>query len=194
VHIESGETFLERFCRTGRNPVSGPMAIVRTAIQKRAGYYNSALPHTDDVELWMRFSMFGSVAETGAPLLIGRIHGEQRSKAIESSLQWTLEMKAAYDAFFNGAGADHPRAASLARTVRRSLAIRAYWSAVSHLLRGDPRARELLSFAFRMQPSLLVLPPLGSLLARPDAWNRIRTVAKLAAARIANPKAGSASP
>lgn len=47
--IWSGEEFIEFACRHAFNPVTGPTAALRTAIQKQMGYYRTSLSHTDDL-------------------------------------------------------------------------------------------------------------------------------------------------
>jgi hypothetical protein len=64
----------------------------------------------------------------------------------------------------------------LRRRARRGIAERAYWSAVSHALRGNREAWKLLMLAFRMAPATAVLPPLGYLLHRPDTVPRMRSL------------------
>src|SRR5262249_10319924 len=60
--ILSGGEFLQWCCRTGQNPVPTPTAVVRTALQKRLGGYRPDLPHTADMELWLRFAAHAAVA------------------------------------------------------------------------------------------------------------------------------------
>lgn len=176
--IFSGQEFLEIFCRTGRSPISGPTAIVRTAAQKRAGHYLTSLPHTDDVEMWMRIACLGSVAEIDAVQLYARIHEANQSAAVSNVHSWNLEMEQAFAAFFSGAGAALGQARRLHRMACRSLAHRAYWCAVSHVLRGEPGAPDLMRFALRLRPTLALVPPLGSLFSRADALDRIRATLK----------------
>lgn len=185
--------FLEIFCRTGRSPIGGPTAIVRTAAQKRAGHYLATLPHTDDVEMWMRIACLGSVAKIDAVQLYARIHEANQSAAVSNVNSWNLEMEQAFAAFFGGAGAALGQARRLHRMARRSLADRAYWCAVSHLLRGEPGARDLLRFALRLRPTLALMPPLGGLFGRADALDRIRATlkARLSARPVARMEQGS---
>lgn len=173
----SGQTLLEAFCTSGRNPVGGPLAVVRTSAQKQIGHYRSDLPHTDDVEMWMRFAAHGAAVEIDDVQSIARIHGGNQSAALLNVHHWNLESEAAFEAFFSRHGRSIENADRLLRTARRSLSDRAYWCAVSHLLRGDPGVRDLLAFAVRLRPVSAFLPPLGYVLwRRPDAWQRIRTL------------------
>ena len=172
--ILSGSALLERFCRTGRNHVPGPTAVVRTSVQKQVGHYRRTLPQTDDLEVWMRFALWGDAAETDAVQGIARVHPLSQSAASRTVHDWNVEFLAAFETFFAGEGAALPQAGRLRRLARRSLAERAYWCAASHLARGDVAlAGDLIRFAVRMAPSTAVLPPLTALLRRPDTLERL---------------------
>ncbi|MEX4008986.1 glycosyltransferase family 2 protein [Neoaquamicrobium sediminum] len=171
--VMAGGDFLEEFCRTGRNPVAGPAVVVRTSTQKRVGHYRAELTHTDDVELWMRFAAIGDVAQVDATQVISRIHGENKSSAVRDVHMWNVEMERAFNVFFAGPGANLAQAERLKRLAVNSLAARAYWCAVSHLVRREPGVANLIRFALSRRPSFAVLPPVGSLMTRGDAMERI---------------------
>ena len=157
VQLSSGAEFLHTICATGRSPIRGPAAIVRTAIQKRAGLYDVNLPHMCDVEMWMRFGLLGSIAKVDADLLIARSHGANRQNSLRTVHDNNKEMKAVFDIFFSGACASRPDLRSLKRKSDRSLALHAYWSLCLHLLRGEKGGMELVPFILRHRPSLLLI-------------------------------------
>lgn len=172
--ILSGSALLERFCRTGRNHIPGPTAVVRTSVQKQVGHYRRTLPQTDDLEIWMRFALQGDAAETDAVQGIARVHPLSQSASSRTVHDWNMEFLAAFETFFANEGAALPQAGQLRRLARRALAERAYWCAASHLVRGDVAlARDLIRFSVRMAPSTAVLPPLTALLRRPDTLERL---------------------
>ena len=172
--IQSGSALLERFCRTGRNHIPGPTAVVRTSVQKQVGYYRRTLPQTDDLEIWMRFALQGDAAETDVVQGIARVHPLSQSASSRTVHDWNVEFLAAFETFFADAGAALPQAGRLRRLARRALAERAYWCAASHLARGDVAlARDLIRFSVRMAPSTAVLPPVTALLRRPDTLQRL---------------------
>ena len=160
--IIDGPDFIERFCRTGINHISGCTALVRTALQKKAGYYREHLPHTDDFELWMRLALLGPVAEIDAIQGISLIHGANLSAYYHAvQTRDLVAMKDAFDSFFSREGADMPRFRMLHRRSVSSIAERAYWSGVSHALRGHFRTSgALFRMAFRLRPHTAALPPL----------------------------------
>jgi hypothetical protein len=61
-YVVSGNATIEKFCKVGGNLVETPTAIVRTSTQHRVGGYRGDLPHTGDMEMWMRLALYGSVA------------------------------------------------------------------------------------------------------------------------------------
>lgn len=176
--IVPGKALLERFCRTGRNHVPGPTAIVRTSVQKRVGHYRSEVPQTDDMEVWMRFALLGDAAQTDAVQGIARVHPLSQSASSRTVHDWDREFLAAFELFFARDGAALPDARRLLRRARRSLSERAYWCALSHLCRRQPAvSMNLLRFALTTCPDMAVLPPLAYLLRRPDSLDRIRRAA-----------------
>ncbi|HRO10714.1 glycosyltransferase family A protein [Amaricoccus sp.] len=177
VQVASGTEFLQTICRTGRSPIFGPAAVVRTAAQKEAGPYNVDLPHMCDVEMWMRFALLGSIAKVESDLLIFRSHGENRQNSLRTVHDKNEEMEAVFRAFFAGPGAAHSSAHFLKRRSDRGLALLAYWSLCLHIVRRERGCLDLLNFILRHQPSLLLLPPLGEFFRRPDAWRKLRWAA-----------------
>ena len=182
--IVAGQDMIARFCRDGVNHVPGPSAVVvRTAAQRLAGHYRTALPHTDDFEMWMRLARLGPAARTDACQAILRLHQSSRKTLAcqdytcerPPALPW--EDEAAFESFFAHEGSSLPEAARLYRLAKRSLAERAYWAAVAHMCRGQiGPSRELLKFALRRRPSCAMVPPLGYLFRRDDAASRAISV------------------
>ncbi|HLO78214.1 MAG TPA: glycosyltransferase family A protein [Magnetospirillum sp.] len=166
-HIMPGPELLERLCRSGRNPIPGPTAIVRTSVQKRVGHYRKELTHTDDLEMWMRFACHGAVARTDAVQAIARTHSSNQSATVATIHHWNVEFEAAFTSFFDHEGARLADADRLRRTARKALGERAYWSALAHLCRGETgTARELWKYTWRVSPGTALLPPIGALLRR----------------------------
>jgi glycosyltransferase involved in cell wall biosynthesis len=183
--VLAGEDVLRRFCRDGVNHVPGPSTVVvRTSVQKLAGYYRPELPHTDDFEMWMRLTRLGAVAKTDAYQAILRLHASaQKASACRvytcerpPALPW--EDEAAFASFFAHEDCSFPETARLYRLAKRSLGDRAYWAAVAHLFRGQPGvSRDLFKFALTRRPSRGLLPPISYLFRREDAAGRIVSVA-----------------
>lgn len=171
--IRSGEEFIEFACRHAINPVIGPTAVVRTAIQKQAGYYRTSLSHTDDLEMWLRIAMHGAVASTNRIQAFARSHAQNQSAAVNGILNWNREFEAGFRSFFEHEGATLPQRDRLFAMARDCLAKRAYWSAISSLARQPKAAGSLMAFALKREPLLAVLPPFDYLLKR-SAWRNGR--------------------
>ncbi|KXF78728.1 glycosyl transferase [Paramesorhizobium deserti] len=173
--LHRSRAFIERFCRLGVFQIPGPSIVIRTSVQKRAGYYRTELPHSDDYDLWLRLALHGSIAELDCIQAGIRSHGANRSSELRTrQIMHILHTAEAAECFFTHEGRDMPDGAYLRRLARRGIAERAYWSAVSHIQRGEPGAMELLKLAFRLRPQTAILPPLGYLLRRPDTMRRIK--------------------
>ena len=177
VERMTGRAFIERFCRLGVFQIPGPSIVVRTSVQKLAGHFRPALPHSDDYELWLRLAMHGTVAELDCIQAGIRTHEANRSTDLWAhQILHILHTKDAAESFFYHEGRWLDGAERLRRRARRGIAERAYWSAVSHALRGNGEAWQLLMLAFRLSPATAVLPPVGYLLHRPDTLSRMRTL------------------
>jgi glycosyltransferase involved in cell wall biosynthesis len=58
--IVSSVDFLRRCFEFG-NTIETPTAVVRTRVQRRVGGYRPELPHSGDMEMWMRFAAHGPI-------------------------------------------------------------------------------------------------------------------------------------
>jgi len=176
--VEDGNAFIHRLCLKPINPVGTSTVVMRTRAQKLAGYYNPALEHADNVEMWLRLARHGSVAETKAVQAMRRIHPHQLSAYGGGTVLRDCEERLlAYDAFFLTDGGTLAEASTWLAEAHRSLAAKAYWSALSHVARG--RSREgiaLLKFALRTCPSMALLPPVDWLMRMDSAGHRVADV------------------
>ena len=171
-HIQSGREFLLDRCRRPEHSLAFGMILVRTLVQKAAGYYRPSLPHSDDFEMTLRLACLGSVAFTPAVQGIKRMHGDNRHQETLVARWLTIaEINAAMDSFFEHEGKslhDWPRLRLLAQ---RRLCERAYWCGVKELVRGRKNAFNFFKLAYRLDPRVALVPPLGYL-ARFD-WSAL---------------------
>lgn len=175
--IIDGKLFIESLSMP-RKPIGTGSFIVRTAAQKRAGYFRPELYYTDDIEMLMRLASLGCVAEIDAIQGVRRRHGENISADYWGNWKRELqELLAAYESFFAHEGASLAWAPELRRKVRRNIAHRAYWAGVSHRMRGlKPGSAELFTFACSLEPSTRVIPPVSY-------WFRVENASRLFAER-----------
>src|SRR5205807_9149029 len=71
-----GERFIERFCAEGINLVTTPTAVVRRRVQQQVGGYLKDLPHTGDMEMWLRLGAHGSIGYIDTYQAFYRTHSE----------------------------------------------------------------------------------------------------------------------
>ena len=159
--IWPGLEWLRIVCGKGHTVVSSPEVVVRTSVQQRIGGYLPELPHTGDVELWMRFAAHADIAYVkGVDQAFYRQHGTQMTTE-RSPLIDLLQRKAAFDALFERHGGDIPGAAGLRRRADRQMAKEALWRACRayerRRMETDP-VDELVAFAHATYPDVRRLP------------------------------------
>jgi glycosyltransferase involved in cell wall biosynthesis len=163
--IRPGLDLVHEICASAGNPVVTATAIVRTDAQKKIGGYRPELPHTGDMEMWLRFGAHGPVARTSAIQAGWRRHRTNMSKATyETIVEDYHQKKAAFDVFFSEHGSNLPEASKLRRAAYTKLADQAYWTAVAQRCRGNATiASDLFNLAWEMRPSTRVVPPIRRL-------------------------------
>lgn len=95
--VLSGRRFVE-YSRA-RNIVPTPSAVVRTNLQLAVGGYREDLPHTGDMEMWLRLAARADVGYLDDDQAVYRIHGTNMSKAYDGLADLKARAKA-LDAFF----------------------------------------------------------------------------------------------
>jgi glycosyltransferase involved in cell wall biosynthesis len=191
--IVTGPIFIASLCASGSNPVNTPTAIVRTALLGDVGSYRADLPHTADLELWLRFATYGSVGILEAEQAHKRMHGQNMQLAYTDGQLRDLQGRmAGFDRFFEKCGFRIPAASRLHETVRRAIASETFWAASNSFDRRDStNCRSLLNYALELCPELASSPEyarfrwkqrLGTRL-----WSWVRPVASLVRGREASP-------
>jgi glycosyltransferase involved in cell wall biosynthesis len=182
----SGETFLEAVCATTINPVGTAAAFVRTRLQKELGGYRPELPHSGDLEMWMRFAARSAIAWTEAPLAVRRLHGQNMSIGYDATyLQDYVQRRAALDSFFADFGDQLSKGSRLSRIANGALAEQMFWTGIAQFCRGNSAtARALLSLSFELRPAFRFFPPLRRLIKMPGARDKILQASGVLAGRI----------
>jgi glycosyltransferase involved in cell wall biosynthesis len=134
--VLTGPEFLESCCRVIENPVSTPSAVVRTAAQHRVGGYRKELPHSGDMEMWLRLAAAGSVAVLDCEQAFYRTHPAAMSVGYRG-VPNLVQLRAAYDSFFAAHRGALPDWDWLHRLSRRGLAREFFWLAYELFDRGD---------------------------------------------------------
>lgn len=168
--ILSPSEWLRIFCANGQNVVSTPTAIVRTSLQKQLGGYRLDLPHTADMELWLRFGIHAPVAYLRARQAYYRLHEKNMHKDY-LGIKDAVHRKAALDVIFREQHHRIDNCESYQRMANRGLARSALIDARKAFNDGEiGECRALAAFARELEPSLFQQEPLaeGLLLASPD--------------------------
>jgi glycosyltransferase involved in cell wall biosynthesis len=101
--ILGGTEFLDFLkCNRWINILRTPTVVVRTELQKRLGGYRHELPHSGDLEMWLRLSACKSVGVINDYQAVYRLHGGNMQKRYQNSkmLGDLQQRKAAFDSFF----------------------------------------------------------------------------------------------
>jgi glycosyltransferase involved in cell wall biosynthesis len=133
--ILSGDQYTH-MCMTAGNPVSTPTAVVRTELQQMIGGYNAELPHSGDMEMWLRFAVHASVGIIRDLQAFYRWHGANMGREYYNRTLGDLQEQAA--------ACDAPlrlwpeqRRVTWTETLHRRLADAAFWAAHRALDAGD---------------------------------------------------------
>lgn len=154
-----GSDWAERMCRSGRNFIISPEAVMRLAVLQRLGGYNPALPHSGDMEIWLRSAGIADVGRiNGADQAYYRIHASNMHRTIYSGRLFDLESRrdAILSAFDKEAGI-LPGADHLRESACRSLACEAIGLAGEAVDRGEANNSNVpyQNFARDLWPDIL---------------------------------------
>ncbi|MDR2876762.1 MAG: glycosyltransferase family 2 protein [Chromatiales bacterium] len=147
--------FLRRCCSHG-NPVPTPTAVTRTAIQHAIGGYRPYLPHSGDMEMWMRFAANGSIGVVRAVQALYRKHDTNMSHQYHSAqLGDRREVIQACEEFFSKWGGRFPDADEWLRAGRVRICDSALGTATWAFDVGDrEQALACFRFAEEIYPSV----------------------------------------
>jgi hypothetical protein len=159
--LQSGERVLsgrEFILLSGaRNIVRTPTAVVRTALQKRVGGYRMELPHSGDMEMWLRIAAHAMIGFIDTPQAVYRRHSNNMSLRYEMR-HWLRDLeqrKAAFDHFFATCGHITSDSDKLRRALLYSLGREAIGQASSAFNDGDMEiSGQLTAFAVCTCPTI----------------------------------------
>jgi glycosyl transferase family 2 len=155
--ILDGCSFVAECCASGVNTVSTPTVVLRTAVQKRVGGYRKELPHTGDLEMWMRAAGSGhAVGYLAAPQAFRRRHETAMHLDYTRTGIGDLEQHvAAFESFFADPQCAPCATRPLQDIVRATLGEQAFWRASKAFDRGDlETCATFLRMAETLKPSL----------------------------------------
>jgi GT2 family glycosyltransferase len=168
------QDLLVEMCATATNFVATPTAIVRTSTQKTIGGYRASLPHSGDMEMWLRFAAHGAVARIDTVQAIYRKHLSAMSNPYFAEICADYQQrKQAFDSFFEECSGCLSNVHTLRTQAAHNLALEAFRSGIGFLRRGRLRIGfELLRWSMDLSPRLRYLPPLWQLLKIPGPEGR----------------------
>jgi glycosyltransferase involved in cell wall biosynthesis len=140
-----------------RDIVPTPTAVVRTELQKRLGGYRPELPHTADMEMWLRLAAHSSVGVLEAYQAVYRRHSANMSSTYrrEGFISDLRHRKAALDCFFQSWNNILPKPQQLRRRCTRSLAYDAIRLASAAFNDGEiEMCKQLADYALVLWPQL----------------------------------------
>jgi glycosyltransferase involved in cell wall biosynthesis len=164
--LVDGPSFVAQLCTSGSNPVNTPTAVVRTRLLAEVGGYRPDLPHTADMEFWLRCALRGSVGVLEAEQAFKRMHGQNMQVEYTAGVLRDIEGRmAAVDVFLGHSGHQVADCDRLHAAARNTLGEEAFWAASKAFDRGDrARCEELLAYALKLAPGLTSRP----------VWSRFR--------------------
>ena len=160
--LERGRDFIFGFCIKPDNHIETATAVVRTTLQKKVGGYRPELPHSGDMEMWLRLAAYGDVGVVSEVQAFTRIHVHNMRhgyKADRNSADYE-QRHLAFQMFFDNQSERLEGADRLARLARRSIAEDVLWSAARHfeVAEGDAATARLMDLASTIDRSILWAP------------------------------------
>lgn len=172
---------VSEICQSTINSISTPTVIIRTSVQKAVGGYSLTLPHSGDMEMWLRLATNSIAAHIDAPQAIYRKHEAAMSNAYFRDPRSDLrQCHDAFESFFKTCGEIVQNADVLRLNVKKNLAQRAFFTGSNLIRQGHFEAGvNLLREATKIYPSIRYFPPIWYLFKPPGAHGRRRVAVLL---------------
>jgi glycosyltransferase involved in cell wall biosynthesis len=171
----SGEDWIAARCRSGFNVIQTTEVVMRTDVVRAVGYYRLDLPHSGDLELWMRMATIAGVGFVAGPdQALYRLHDAQmhtkdfRQGTVDGQLVDVEHRWLAFQALFADASGDLLGAEQLEATARRTIASEALNRANYAFARGfkDFPIEQFEQFARDLEPGISHSPAMRALARR----------------------------
>ena len=104
--VWDGHEWIERRCRRGNNCIYNPEVVMRGEVQRAIGGYDPHLPHSGDLEMWLRAAAVSDIGRVnGATQGYYRIHPDSMQRTVYSTFLADYEgRREAFDAVLNAPG------------------------------------------------------------------------------------------
>jgi glycosyltransferase involved in cell wall biosynthesis len=152
--VRDGLEWLEDRCREAVNCIFSPEVMVRTHIQKQLGGYCAKLPHTGDMEMWMRFATCADVGILDAYQAFYRLHNQSMNRQhFATALADLNQVYSAFDCIRLNHGHRLPDFERLYKMAIDALSRKALGDAYGEFCRyNKSHCRQLVEFAQRINP------------------------------------------
>lgn len=153
-----GSDFIRRLCHVPMNPVDTATAVVRTDLQKKIGNYRAELPHSGDLEMWLRFAAHSDVGELNCIQAYTRLHGENMRNNYDANMfigdYW--QKYEAFKLFFTYCYLDKS-GRDLQKLAYRNLSVDAVWKAsIAFEKKQISSVASLLAFSKSIHPNIII--------------------------------------
>ena len=124
ISIWAGEHWIRQVCRSGKNFINCPEVVVRSSVQRQLGGYDPSLPHSGDMEMWLRIAAVSDIGRVnGADQAFYRIHPQSMQRTVHSGFLFDLSgRRDAFHSAFLKEGAKLPARDELHRLSKQALA------------------------------------------------------------------------
>jgi hypothetical protein len=96
--VWGGHDWIARRCRSGHNCIYSPEVVMRGSVQRAIGGYRADLPHSGDMEMWLRAASIADVGRVnGADQAIYRHHEGSMQRTVHAGLM--ADLRGRRDAF-----------------------------------------------------------------------------------------------
>lgn len=92
--VWQGGEWLAGRCRSGRNPLLSPEAVMRTSVLRKLGGYRADLPHAADFAMWLGAAMVSDIGYVGgADQAYYRVHAQSMSKTVNAGMVIDIQQR-----------------------------------------------------------------------------------------------------
>jgi len=152
-----GQWWLERRFREASNNITAPEVVVRTSLQKQVGGYDPRLPHTADLEMWLRLAANADVGFLrGVDQAYYRVHGQSMRTSYDALMD-LRQLRLAFEVALDRSGDKVSGSERLSGLMQRKVAREALWAAARAYDLGQAEQApidELVAFAVECWPEV----------------------------------------
>ncbi|MCF2529759.1 glycosyltransferase family 2 protein [Yinghuangia soli] len=141
TRVWDGDRWIRGVFKAGRNLILSPEVVARTSAHHDAGGYNPKLPHSGDLEMWLRLAHRGSVGWLpDSDQAYYRMHESNMHHSNFDARARLAQLKDGYESFLDNDGSDLPYREDVRGQMHRKLARGVLRKAIRALDAGDATA------------------------------------------------------